>query len=233
MPNEPHLHLAEPVSDLRLSSSLTARVSAALCAALRYCSHASITRRRPQQAPTARYVACAPTTGTLNRDLSPSDIHSNIMTDVSDGRTGRMPPRSRSNFAARTATDASQRLHRRSFAQNSPPPNERTPLLDGVHEPDVQEEDHGVEWLRSWFCNTFHLSRSKSHSSSQNGNRKASSEAPKPRPGAFPRPVGGTDKLGTFAGVFVPVTLNVLSILMFLRFGFILGQTGVVGMMGE
>jgi hypothetical protein len=45
--------------------------------------------------------------------------------------------------------------------------------------------------------------------------------------------VGGTDKLGTFAGVFVPVTLNVLSILMFLRFGFILGQTGVVGMMGK
>lgn len=45
--------------------------------------------------------------------------------------------------------------------------------------------------------------------------------------------MGGTDKLGTFAGVFVPVTLNVLSILMFLRFGFILGQTGVVGMMGK
>ncbi|KIV99170.1 uncharacterized protein PV09_09124 [Verruconis gallopava] len=39
-------------------------------------------------------------------------------------------------------------------------------------------------------------------------------------------------KLGTFAGVFVPTTLNVLSILMFLRFGFILGQSGVTGMMG-
>jgi potassium/chloride transporter 9 len=37
--------------------------------------------------------------------------------------------------------------------------------------------------------------------------------------------------LGTFAGVFVPTTLNVLSILMFLRFGFILGQSGVLGMM--
>lgn len=55
----------------------------------------------------------------------------------------------------------------------------------------------------------------------------------KPRPaGSFPRPVGGSAKLGTFAGVFVPTTLNVLSILMFLRFGFILGQSGVVGMMG-
>lgn len=178
-------------------------------------------------------MARAPTTGTLNPNPSHSDISNRTMTDVSDGHSARMPPRSRSNFAARTATDASQRLHRRSFAQSSPPPSERTPLLDGAHRSDVQEEDHGVEWLRSWFCNTFHLSRSKSHSSSQHGVRKVSSEASKPRPGAFPRPVGGTDKLGTFAGVFVPVTLNVLSILMFLRFGFILGQTGVVGMMGE
>ncbi|KAI9789771.1 MAG: hypothetical protein M1816_005810 [Peltula sp. TS41687] len=38
-------------------------------------------------------------------------------------------------------------------------------------------------------------------------------------------------KLGTFSGVFVPTSLNVLSILMFLRFGFILGQSGVVGML--
>jgi potassium/chloride transporter 9 len=47
----------------------------------------------------------------------------------------------------------------------------------------------------------------------------------------MPRPVGGNAKLGTFSGVFVPTTLNVLSILMFLRFGFILGQSGVLGMM--
>lgn len=152
------------------------------------------------------------------------------MTDVGHGQTRPLPPRSHSNFAARTATDASQRLHRRSFAQSSPPPNERTPLLDGPPDSTVQEEDHGVEWLRGWFCNTFHLSRSKSHSSNRHVSRK---DISKPRPGAFPRPVGGTDKLGTFAGVFVPVTLNVLSILMFLRFGFILGQTGVVGMMGK
>ena len=49
------------------------------------------------------------------------------------------------------------------------------------------------------------------------------------KPGALPRPVGGSDKLGTFSGVFVPTTLNVLSILMFIRFGFILGQAGVLG----
>ena len=155
------------------------------------------------------------------------------MTDVKDEQTRHMPPRCHSNFAARTATDASERLHRRSFAQNSPPPNERTPLLNDVQEPTVEEEDHGVEWLRSWFCNTLHLSRLKSTSSDTNGSQRAISKVSKPRPGAFPRPVGGTDKLGTFAGVFVPVTLNVLSILMFLRFGFILGQSGVIGMMGE
>ena len=40
------------------------------------------------------------------------------------------------------------------------------------------------------------------------------------------------EKLGTFAGVFIPTTLSVLSILMFVRFSFILGQSGVLGMMG-
>lgn len=54
----------------------------------------------------------------------------------------------------------------------------------------------------------------------------------RPKVGSFPRPVGGTEKLGTLSGVFVPTTLNVLSILMFIRFGFILGQSGVLGMFG-
>lgn len=36
-------------------------------------------------------------------------------------------------------------------------------------------------------------------------------------------------KLGTFEGVFLPTSLNVLSILMFLRFGFIIGQMGILG----
>ena len=53
-----------------------------------------------------------------------------------------------------------------------------------------------------------------------------------PKPGAMPRPVGGSAKLGTFNGVFVPTTLNVLSILMFIRFGMILGQSGLLGMLG-
>ncbi|KHJ35023.1 putative cation chloride cotransporter [Erysiphe necator] len=39
-------------------------------------------------------------------------------------------------------------------------------------------------------------------------------------------------KLGMFSGVFVPTCLNVLSILMFLRFGFLIGQAGFLGIMG-
>ncbi|KAK5952315.1 hypothetical protein OHC33_006788 [Knufia fluminis] len=46
------------------------------------------------------------------------------------------------------------------------------------------------------------------------------------------KPAPTTSKLGTFSGVFVPTSLNVLSILMFIRFGFILGQTGLLGMLG-
>ena len=52
-----------------------------------------------------------------------------------------------------------------------------------------------------------------------------------PKSGA-PRPVGGTQKLNTLSGVFIPTSLNVFSILMFIRFGFILGQSGVFGIMG-
>lgn len=68
------------------------------------------------------------------------------------------------------------------------------------------------------------------HNISSSGNDDAPSR--ELRPGSIPKLAGGAEKLGTFSGVFVPTTLNVLSVLMFLRFGFILGQSGVVGMMG-
>ncbi|GKT40717.1 vacuolar cation/proton exchanger 3 [Colletotrichum spaethianum] len=39
-------------------------------------------------------------------------------------------------------------------------------------------------------------------------------------------------KLGAVSGVYIPVCLNIFSILMFLRFGWILGQVGLLGMLG-
>jgi potassium/chloride transporter 9 len=68
---------------------------------------------------------------------------------------------------------------------------------------------------------------------SRQGDKRHSHDHGKPRARSISKTPGtASAKLGTFAGVFVPTTLNVLSILMFLRFGFILGQSGVVGMMG-
>lgn len=43
------------------------------------------------------------------------------------------------------------------------------------------------------------------------------------------RPDSPPRKLGTWDGVFMPVSLNVLGIILFLRFGFILGQAGLLG----
>lgn len=39
-------------------------------------------------------------------------------------------------------------------------------------------------------------------------------------------------KLGVVSGVYIPVCLGILSVLMFLRFGLILGQVGLLGILG-
>lgn len=56
--------------------------------------------------------------------------------------------------------------------------------------------------------------------------------APEMAPGAREK-ANGKAKLGTFQGVFIPTSLNIFSILVFLRFGFILGQSGVIGFFGK
>ena len=45
-------------------------------------------------------------------------------------------------------------------------------------------------------------------------------------------PRKGGEKLGAVSGVYIPVCLSILSILMFLRFGMILGQIGLLGILG-
>ncbi|KAJ4302183.1 hypothetical protein N0V88_002319 [Collariella sp. IMI 366227] len=47
-----------------------------------------------------------------------------------------------------------------------------------------------------------------------------------------PESMGKRNKLGVVSGVYIPVCLNILSILMFLRFGLILGQVGLLGILG-
>ena len=47
-----------------------------------------------------------------------------------------------------------------------------------------------------------------------------------------PESLGKRSKLGAVSGVYIPVCLNILSILMFLRFGLILGQVGLLGILG-
>ncbi|KAH8733756.1 amino acid permease-domain-containing protein [Ilyonectria robusta] len=52
------------------------------------------------------------------------------------------------------------------------------------------------------------------------------------RPSAAMSEQRDSTKLGTLSGVYIPVFLNIMSILMFLRFGLILGQVGFMGIFG-
>jgi potassium/chloride transporter 9 len=149
------------------------------------------------------------------------------------------------NFQSRSARDDAGELNRR-FSQgaeapsnpyepstngSTPPPREHafTNRLLHLH-PNSYQEDVPAVRRRSTSGRRKQAStmgedslttkmQSLTESKKADGDRDASGA----KPGLGPRPVGGREKLGMFSGVYVPTCLNVLSILMFLRFGFILG----------
>ncbi|RMZ82821.1 hypothetical protein DV737_g1924, partial [Chaetothyriales sp. CBS 132003] len=104
-------------------------------------------------------------------------------------------------------------------------------ILDGGNEAELtQDAITNQPWPRQP-DGQFLLGADEGDDNFQNGKQKEiRSELGKPVEPL--RPAGVAGKLGTFSGVFVPTTINVLSILMFLRFGFILGQSGLIGMLG-
>jgi potassium/chloride transporter 9 len=170
--------------------------------------------------------------------------------------------RSRSNFATKTPADESNQLGRRwsPFSKASPSPRGESsnPIEEGADSHwnglDGGHENSSSGFLQRWGGyfglpvkeqGSRRIRRSSRRDSEEallatatafdyrTTSKRGSHDHGKARAGGFNKPADAkSGKLGTFAGVFVPTTLNVLSILMFLRFGFILGQSGVTGMMG-
>ncbi|KAJ5373867.1 hypothetical protein N7517_005873 [Penicillium concentricum] len=162
--------------------------------------------------------------------------------------------RRRPNFATRTAQEDVSRLD-----PGNPAPatsDERTRLLPWpptrsarqykpMNSPETEDQRHSspIHYFRGlsrWWHNRVDHDQEQETSgdtTSQNvylsaGPLRDSRTDKKDKGGHRSRSVDEPKKLGTFSGVFVPTTLNVLSILMFLRFGFILGQAGVLGILG-
>ncbi|QDS67442.1 hypothetical protein FKW77_000428 [Venturia effusa] len=141
---------------------------------------------------------------------------------------GRPLPRSHSNFQGGTATDAHDQLGRRwSIFRTTPSPRDEAHSTGFFYHLFRRSNSDERQHVRSRTS-----SRHRSASKEPLLGKRRNSRDVRPRLKSTVNQNGPAGaKLGTFAGVFVPTTLNVLSILMFLRFGFILGQSGVLGML--
>ena len=150
--------------------------------------------------------------------------------------------RSRASFQTRAAEDTTSRLDRQASIHTSledPQSAHSNPLLrrtpsqpSSGHFNGAQESEGTIGWtsLKQVFTRSRRIRLDDNGPQSAQGSSKSPRRVTEYKP---PRSSRATPKLGTFAGAFVPVSLNVLSILMFLRFGFILGQSGYLAMMGE
>lgn len=160
-------------------------------------------------------------------------------------------PQSRSKFLTRASTDIASQLSRQtSYFSSRTPRNEaaepsivnerhKSDIYNTLsrapsHEPTNPNQHYRDGNGRSNMSSQGPTGRRRKSIHSQHGNlyTNAQRQQAGPNGGLASRSSASTGKLGTFSGVFVPTTLNVISILMFLRFGFILGQSGVLGMMG-
>ena len=161
--------------------------------------------------------------------------------------------RRRPNFLTRTAEEDVSRLDPNEPSESSGEYGRLLPFAPTTspHQeelnPTVPTERHGPSWPSKPFrglgqCWTGRKKDKQGydasqeplipHMSSSAGHHRDTSVDKKDKHGHRSRSTEEPKKLGTFSGVFVPTTLNVLSILMFIRFGFILGQAGLLGILG-
>lgn len=143
--------------------------------------------------------------------------------------------RGRPSFLARSATDDAGELLRRSSL----------PRIEQAASPDkVGRIDHGRYQYQTPLAVAQDVDTEQPRENepllrrrrgSRNGHKHENPEMSRngahKELGKAKASTSSTVKLDTFSGVFVPTSLNVLSILMFIRFGFILGQTGLLGML--